>query len=193
MIYLVAFYLAFQSRVKDTKKPCLSSSILVLCLDVTTPRDSPPGITESWRLPHWRRRSICRWIGTTEYYINECCTTSRNGSDFKPNTQELLSSSHAILAPKPSKMPNHLLSNASTTKSLPARLALAPFGLWPKLSPKTFANHLSLHYKTTLTLLLPLLHPRLIFLRQSLPPTPTWTTKGCNLITSPFKIHSVTH
>ena len=36
-------------------------------------------------------------------------TTSRNGSDFKPNTQELLSSSHAILAPKPSKMPNHLL------------------------------------------------------------------------------------
>ena len=30
-------------------------------------------------------------------------------------------------------------------KSLPARLALAPFGLWPKLSPKTFANHLSLH------------------------------------------------
>ena len=33
-------------------------------------------------------------------------------------------------------MPNHLLSNASTTKSLPARLALAAFGLWPKLSPK---------------------------------------------------------
>ena len=50
------------------------------------------------------------------------------------------------LAPKPSKMPNHLLSNASTTKSLPARLALAPFGLWPKLSAKTCANHnISLH------------------------------------------------
>ena len=47
--------------------------------------------------------------------------------------------------------------------------------------------------KTTLPLLLPLLHPRLIFLRQSLPPTPTWTTKGSNLITSPFKIHYVTH
>ena len=72
-------------------------------------------------------------------------TTSRNGSDFKPNSQELLSSSHAILAPKPSKMPNHLLSNASTTKSLPARLALAPIGLWPTLSPKTFATRLSLH------------------------------------------------
>ena len=41
--------------------------------------------------------------------------------------------------------------------------------------------------KTTLTLLLPLLHPRLIFLRQSLPPTPTWTTKGSNLITSPLQ------
>ena len=51
----------------------------------------------------------------------------------------------SFIAPKPSKMPNHLLSNASTTKSLPARLVLAPFGLWPKLSPKTFANHLSFH------------------------------------------------
>ena len=71
-------------------------------------------------------------------------STSRNGSDFKPNIQELLSSTHATLAPKPSKMPNHFVSNASTTKSLPAMLALAPFSLWPKLSPKTFANHLAL-------------------------------------------------
>ena len=36
-------------------------------------------------------------------------------------------------------------SNAYTTKSFPARLALAPFVLWPKLSPKIFTNHLSLH------------------------------------------------
>ena len=43
------------------------------------------------------------------------------------------------------KMSNPLLSNASTTTLPPARLALAPFGLWPKLHPKTFANHLSLH------------------------------------------------
>ena len=41
--------------------------------------------------------------------------------------------------------------------------------------------------KTTLTLLLPLLHPRLIFFRQSLPPTPIWTTKGSNLITFPLQ------
>ena len=41
--------------------------------------------------------------------------------------------------------------------------------------------------KTTLTLLLPLLHPRLIFLSQSLPQTPIWTTKGSNLITSPLQ------
>ena len=41
--------------------------------------------------------------------------------------------------------------------------------------------------KTTLTLLLPLLHPRPIFLHQFLPPTPTWTTKAFNHITSPFK------
>ena len=41
--------------------------------------------------------------------------------------------------------------------------------------------------KTTLTLLLPLLHPRLIFLRQSLPPIQTWTTKESNLITSPLQ------
>ena len=41
--------------------------------------------------------------------------------------------------------------------------------------------------KTTLTLLLPLLHLRLIFLRQSLSPTPTWTTKGSNLIISPLQ------
>ena len=41
--------------------------------------------------------------------------------------------------------------------------------------------------KTSLTLLLPLLHPRPIFLLQSLPPTPTWTTKGSNLITSPLQ------
>ena len=47
------------------------------------------------------------------------------------------------------KMPNHLFSNASTTKSLPARLAFAPFGLWPKLSPITFPNHLSLHQKNS--------------------------------------------
>ena len=39
------------------------------------------------------------------------------------------------------------LSIASTTKSHPARLPLAPFGPWPKLSPKTFANHPSLHLK----------------------------------------------
>ena len=30
------------------------------------------------------------------------------------------------------------MSNASTKKSPPARLALAPFGLWPKLSSKPF-------------------------------------------------------
>ena len=71
--------------------------------------------------------------------------TSRNRSDFKPNIQDLLPSTHATLAPKTIKNANHLLSNASTTISLPARLALAPFGLWPKLSPKTFANHLSLN------------------------------------------------
>ena len=71
--------------------------------------------------------------------------TSRNGSDFKPNIQEFLSSTHATLAAKPSKVPNHLFSNASATKLLPARLFLSPFGLWPKLSPKSFANHLSLH------------------------------------------------
>ena len=41
--------------------------------------------------------------------------------------------------------------------------------------------------KTTLIRLLLLLHPRPIFLRQSLPPTPTWTTKGSNLITSPLQ------
>ena len=38
----------------------------------------------------------------------------------------LLLSIHAKFALKPSKVPNHLLSNASTTKSLLARLALAP-------------------------------------------------------------------
>ena len=111
----------------------------------------------------------------------------RNGSDFKPNTQELLSSSHAILSPKPLKMPNHLLSNASTTKSLTARLVLAPIGLWPKLSPKTFANHISIHQKTNLSLFPQLFYPRTIFSHQSLPPTPTWTTKMSNLLISPIQ------
>ena len=62
--------------------------------------------------------------------VNSKNHTSRNGSDFKPNIKELLSSTHATPAPKQSKMPNHLLSNASTRESFPARLALAPFGLW---------------------------------------------------------------
>ena len=80
-------------------------------------------------------------------WFNAQCAKAVNNKNhcFKLNIQELLSSTHATLAPKPSKMPNHLLSNVSTTKSLPARLALAPLSLWPKLSPKTFANHLSLH------------------------------------------------
>ena len=37
-------------------------------------------------------------------------------------------------------MPNHLLSTASTTNSLPARLALAPFGLWPKVVSQDFCQ-----------------------------------------------------
>ena len=44
------------------------------------------------------------------------------------------------------KMPNHILSNASTTKSFPARLALDPFGLWPKLS-QNFCQSSSLPLK----------------------------------------------
>ena len=41
--------------------------------------------------------------------------------------------------------------------------------------------------KTTLILLKQPLHPRPIFSRQSLPPIPTWTTKGSNHVISPFQ------
>ena len=58
---------------------------------------------------------------------------------------------------------------------------------------QNFCKSSFLPIKTTLTLLLPPLYPRLILLRQSLPPNPTWTTKGSNRITSPFKIHYVTY
>ena len=84
-------------------------------------------------------------------------------------------------------MQNHILSNASTTKSLPARLALAPFGLWSKLSHKLLPIILPSTEKTTLILLLPPLYPRAIFLHQSLPPIPTWMTKGSYHITSPLQ------
>ena len=40
-----------------------------------------------------------------------------------------------------------ILLGANLLFPLLTRLALAPFGLWPKLSPKTFANHLSLKKK----------------------------------------------
>ena len=62
--------------------------------------------------------------------------------------------------------------------------------VYGQLSAKTFANHLSLHNKTALTLLLPVLHKRPIILHQPLPPTTTWTTKGPNHITPKFKIQT---
>ena len=65
-------------------------------------------------------------------------TASRDGSDFKPNIQELLSSIHALYAPKLSKIPNRQLSIALKIKSLPASLALAPFGINKSRLPKLF-------------------------------------------------------
>ena len=58
---------------------------------------------------------------------------------------------------------------------------------WPmaKVVSQNFCQSSLPPIKTALILLLPLLHPRPIFWRQSLPPTPTWTTKCSNLIPPP--------
>ena len=150
---------------------------MLLGMDLFIPSSYKPGKKNS---PKWFNSQCAKAVNNKNHYFKEWkrlqTQHSRTSFIHSPNT-----------CSKPSKIPSHLLSNASTTKSLPARLALTPFGLCPKLSPKTVANHLSLHQTTTLTLLLPLLHPRPIFSHQSLPPTPTWTTKGSNLITFPLQ------
>ena len=83
------------------------------------------------------------------------------------------------------KMAGCVIWERKKARFLPGWLSL--FWSMAKVASQNFCKSSFPPLKKTLTLLLTLLYPRPIFLRQSLPPTPTWTTKGSNHITSPLQ------
>ena len=95
-----------------------------------TPSSYKPGKKDS---PKWFNSQCRQAVSNKSHYFKA-----------RKRLQELLSSTNATFAQKPYKISNKLLSNASTAKSLPARLAFAPLvyghSCLSELFPLTFPS-----------------------------------------------------
>ena len=113
-------------------------------------------------------------------------TTALNNESYtKLHIQEFYLYKLITYPPKPSIMPNHLLSNASTIKIASCQTGFRSFWSLDKVFSQNFAFLLFRLYKPTLAHLHALLPLQLTFLHQALLPIPILMTKISKLLSTP--------
>ena len=150
---------------------------IFLGMDLFTPSSYNPDNKNS---PKWFKSQCAKAVNNKNHYFKEWkrLQTQHSRTSFINSRNTCSKSIKNAKSSFVKRINNKIASYQTGSRS---------FWSMAKVFSQNFCQSSFPLLKTTLTLLLLLLHPRPIFLHQSLPPTPTWTTKGSNHITSPLQ------